>query len=128
MPHRRYADIYKDRDGPTADAYALLEPIKDRLFPRTFEYKHRSDDGAEEVLEQPLFGDLAAARAAPTARPQISPKFRRASNFAEVSPRCSGTCLRPKGRRTRRGAFETRARSRPSDVSATFEAGGRSNL
>ena len=48
-------------NGKHADAYAFIEPIKDRLFPATFEYTHRSSDGVETTTTQVLFGDLVAA-------------------------------------------------------------------
>ncbi len=56
-----YADVYRERQGKHADAYAFIEPIKDRLFPATFEYTHRSPDGVETTTTQVLFGDLIAA-------------------------------------------------------------------
>jgi len=56
-----YADIYRERHGKHADAYAFIEPIKDRLFPATFEYTHRSPEGVETTTTQVLFGDLVAA-------------------------------------------------------------------
>ena len=36
-----YADIYAERHGKHADAYAFIEPLKDSLFPETFEYVHK---------------------------------------------------------------------------------------
>ena len=56
-----YADVYKERDGKHADAYALIEPLKHRLFPETFEYVHKGLDGVETTTTQVLFGDLVAA-------------------------------------------------------------------
>ena len=56
-----YADIYRERHGKHADAYAFVEPIKDRLFPATFDYLHKSSDGVETTTSQVLFGDLVAA-------------------------------------------------------------------
>ena len=56
-----YADIYRERHGKHADAYAFIEPIKDRLFPATFDYLHRDSDGVETTTTQVLFGDLVAA-------------------------------------------------------------------
>ena len=56
-----YADIYAERDGKHADAYAFIEPLKSRLFPETFEYVHKGLDGVETTTTQILFGDLIAA-------------------------------------------------------------------
>ena len=56
-----YADVYAERDGKHADAYAFIEPIKSRLFPETFEYVHKGLDGVETTTTQVLFGDLVAA-------------------------------------------------------------------
>ena len=39
----------------------FIEPLKDTLFPATFEYTHRSSDGVETTTTQVLFGDLIAA-------------------------------------------------------------------
>ena len=36
-----YADIYAERHGKHAEAYAFIEPVKDSLFPETFEYVHK---------------------------------------------------------------------------------------
>ena len=56
-----YADLYKERNGRNADAYAFIEPIKSRLFPATFDYVHRDLDGVETTTKKVLFGDLVAA-------------------------------------------------------------------
>ena len=56
-----YADVYAERDGKHADAYAFIEPIKSRLFPETFEYVHKGLDGVETTTTKVLFGDLVAA-------------------------------------------------------------------
>ena len=66
-----YADVYAQRNGKVgsksrldesrADAYKFIEPLKDTLFPATFEYTHRSPDGVETTTTQVLFGDLVAA-------------------------------------------------------------------
>ena len=56
-----YADVYKERNGRNADAYAFIEPIKSRLFPATFDYVHRDLDGVETTTRKVLFGDLIAA-------------------------------------------------------------------
>ena len=56
-----YADVYKERDGKHGAAYALIEPLKHRLFPETFEYVHKGLDGVETTTTQVLFGDLVAA-------------------------------------------------------------------
>ena len=56
-----YADIYAERNGKHAEAYAFIEPVKDSLFPETFEYVHKGLDGVETTTTQVLFGDLIAA-------------------------------------------------------------------
>ena len=56
-----YADVYAERVGKHADAYAFIEPIKSRLFPETFEYVHKGLDGVDTTTTQVLFGDLVAA-------------------------------------------------------------------
>ena len=56
-----YADVYKERDGKHGDAYALIEPLKSRLFPETFEYVHKGLDGTDATTTHVLFGDLVAA-------------------------------------------------------------------
>jgi len=56
-----YADIYAERDGKHADAYAFIEPVKSSLFPETFEYVYKGLDGVETTTTQVLFGDLVAA-------------------------------------------------------------------
>ena len=56
-----YADIYAERNGKHADAYAFIEPVKSRLFPEMFEYVHKGLDGVEATTTQVLFGDLVAA-------------------------------------------------------------------
>ena len=56
-----YADIYAERNGKHADAYAFIEPVKSRLFPETFEYVHKGLDGVEATSTHVLFGDLIAA-------------------------------------------------------------------
>ena len=56
-----YADIYAERNGKHADAYAFIEPVKSRLFPETFEYVHKGLDGTEATTTHVLFGDLIAA-------------------------------------------------------------------
>ena len=66
-----YADVYAQRNGKVgsksrldesrADAYKFIEPLKDTLFPATFEYTHRDSDGVETTTTQVLFGDLIAA-------------------------------------------------------------------
>ncbi len=52
-----FAELYRGREATTRDAYALVEPLVDRLYPRTFTY--RRDGHADE--EHPLFGDLVDA-------------------------------------------------------------------
>ena len=56
-----YADIYAERHGKHAEAYAFIEPLKDSLFPETFEYVHKGHDGVETTTTHVLFGDLVAA-------------------------------------------------------------------
>ena len=41
-----YAELYRDRRGASAEAYALIEDKKDKLYPRTFAYRCRGTDGA----------------------------------------------------------------------------------
>ena len=53
-----FAELYRGRDSHTREAYALIEPLVDRLYPRTFTY-HRGDGHPDE--EHPLFGDLVDA-------------------------------------------------------------------
>ena len=53
-----FAEMYRGRDSATREAYALIEPLVDRLYPRTFTY-HRGDGHPDE--EHPLFGDLVDA-------------------------------------------------------------------
>ena len=50
-----FAELYRGRETTTRDAYALVEPLVDRLYPRTFTYR-RGDGHPDE--EHPLFGDL----------------------------------------------------------------------
>jgi len=55
-----YAEIFRDRHGVAAEAYSVLEPVKDQFYPKTFTY--RCGHGAAEVAEEHvLFGDLIAA-------------------------------------------------------------------
>ena len=49
------------RGGLLTEAYAFIEPVKDSLFPETFEYVHKGLDGVETTTTQVLFGDLIAA-------------------------------------------------------------------
>ena len=53
--------VWVDYVGKHADAYAFIEPVKDSLFPETFEYVHKGLDGVETTTTQVLFGDLIAA-------------------------------------------------------------------
>ena len=53
-----FAELYRGRDSTTMEAYALIEPLVDRLYPRSFTY-HRGDGHPDE--EHPLFGDLIDA-------------------------------------------------------------------
>jgi len=52
------AELYRDRNGAAADAYGVIEPLKSRLFPKTFDYAHRAGEQPEEHV---LFGDLVEA-------------------------------------------------------------------
>ena len=73
-----FAELYRDRHGASKEAYEVLEPLRDRLFPKTFEYTYISPDGLETRETLPLFGDLCqavmhvvdAAQAGPHRRPQ----------------------------------------------------------
>jgi len=57
-----YAELYRDRRGASAEAYALIEDKKDKLYPRTFCYRCRGTDGGAPTTEElPLFGDLIDA-------------------------------------------------------------------
>ena len=40
---------------------SIIEPVKARLFPETFEYVYKGHDGVETTTTQVLFGDLVAA-------------------------------------------------------------------
>ena len=54
--------VLRDRRGASAEAYALIEDKKDKLYPRTFAYRCRGTDGAAPTTEElPLFGDLIDA-------------------------------------------------------------------
>ena len=56
-----YADIYAERRGKYADAYTFIEPTKATIFPRMFDYVHRTANGDETTTTQVLFGDLVSA-------------------------------------------------------------------
>jgi len=65
-----YGMVYRDRHGVARDAYAVLEPIREKLFPKTFVYSRFVEDGVRgdgdcgnEKIEttEPLFGDLVEA-------------------------------------------------------------------
>ena len=82
-----YADVYAERCGKHADAYAFIEPRKHQLFPSTFEYTYRSPDGIETTTTQVLFGDLIAAVEHATdqeesgdAKPTRAPDFKPGTN------------------------------------------------
>ena len=82
-----YADVYAERRGKHAYAYAFIEPRKHELFPSTFEYTHRSLDGVETTTTQVLFGDLIAAVEHATdqeesvdAKPTRAPDFKPGTN------------------------------------------------
>ena len=46
---------------PPKDAYAVVEPLLERLYPRTFDWRHTGADGEFVVETVPLFGDLIDA-------------------------------------------------------------------
>ena len=39
----------------------MIEPLKDKLFPKTFEYKRKAPDGTRTTESAVLFGDLVEA-------------------------------------------------------------------
>ena len=49
------------RARPPKDAYAVVEPLLERLYPRTFDWRHTGADGEFVVETVPLFGDLIDA-------------------------------------------------------------------
>ena len=49
------------RSRPPKDAYAVVEPLLERLYPRTFDWRHTGADGEFVVETVPLFGDLIDA-------------------------------------------------------------------
>ena len=49
------------RVRPPKDAYAVVEPLLERLYPRTFDWRHTGADGEFVVETVPLFGDLIDA-------------------------------------------------------------------
>ena len=57
-PRRLFDEIYRDRNGAKADAWAVIERRGlDKLYPKTFLWTRTADD----VQTRPLFGDLIAA-------------------------------------------------------------------
>ena len=56
-----YGEIYKNRCHPCGDAYSFIEPAKDKMFPRTFRYNFKDDDGVARSKETVLFGDTIRA-------------------------------------------------------------------
>ena len=42
-------------------SYATVEPLLERLYPRTFEWSRRAADGSTVTEQAPLFGDLIDA-------------------------------------------------------------------
>ena len=56
-----YTEIYRGRHGERAEAYAFVEPIKDKLYPRSFTYTYKDADGVVKSEESVLFGDLVKA-------------------------------------------------------------------
>ena len=53
-----FYEIYRDRDGASRDAWAVLAPRADELYPRTFTWVTA---GGGPPREHVLFGDLIAA-------------------------------------------------------------------
>ena len=53
-----FYEIYRDRDGASRDAWAVLAPRADELYPRTFTW---ATAGGGPPQEHVLFGDLVAA-------------------------------------------------------------------
>jgi hypothetical protein len=53
-----FYEIYRDRDGASRDAWAVLAPRVDELYPRTFTW---ATAGGGPPQEHVLFGDLVAA-------------------------------------------------------------------
>ena len=53
-----FYEIYRDRDGASRDAWAVLAPRADELYPRTFTW---ATAGGGPPREHVLFGDLIAA-------------------------------------------------------------------
>ena len=45
--------MYRDRRGASKEAFEVIEPLKDRLFPKTFEYcyNNREPDGEDLSCE-----------------------------------------------------------------------------
>jgi len=56
-----YTEIYRGRHGERAQTYAFVEPMKDKLYPRSFTYTYKDADGVEHSEESVLFGDLLKA-------------------------------------------------------------------
>jgi len=66
-----YSELYRDRNGVAAEAYAVLEPVKEALYPKTFDYAtypqyiRKDEEFPAGPMTQPeerlLFGDLIAA-------------------------------------------------------------------
>ena len=56
-----YTEIYRGRNDERAEAYAFVEPIKDKLYPRSFTYTYKDADGVEKSEQSVLFGDLVKA-------------------------------------------------------------------
>ena len=84
-----YADIYAERHGKQAEAYAFIEPVKSSLFPETFEYVHKGLDGVETTTTQVLFGDSSRPwRRVLTRAPSTSLPVPRTSS---LGPMHSGT-------------------------------------
>ena len=56
-----YTEIYRGRFGERKAAYTFVEPIKDKLYPKSFTYTYKDADGVEKSEEFVLFGDLVKA-------------------------------------------------------------------
>ena len=56
-----YTEIYRGRFGERKAAYTFVEPIKDKLYPKSFTYTYKDADGVAKSEEFVLFGDLVKA-------------------------------------------------------------------
>ena len=56
-----FHEIYRNRHGSRRDAWAVVEPRIDELYPRTFDWMCFGGPEGEVVETAPLFGDLIDA-------------------------------------------------------------------